>query len=175
MFRRQGAAAAAGPAEGVTALPQQATLPQAQQARPQQASQASARPVMSSVPLEMLLYFGSWYMALWWVVEVLVFLYKGTYLPYPDNAWGMELSFVFLFVLVEPWRVLLCSKGNKTLTKMPAIFALLLALPTLALEVYLMLGQTYVLKIEEAMCAGALLFGGLQVLLGAVAMLSYES
>jgi len=38
---------------------------------------------------------------------------KGQYLPYPDSAYELEFSYLFLYLLVEPPRLFLASKVRR--------------------------------------------------------------
>ena len=63
--------------------------------------------MLTSLPLEILYYFGGWYDVVFWVILFLVFIYKGFELPYTTSTFGMEFSFVFLYLLIEPARLFL--------------------------------------------------------------------
>lgn len=56
----------------------------------------------------------------------------------------MEISFWCLFILVEPTRVFLGSKGNKTEALGPFVFFFLLSVPILLLHIYFLYFGTYV-------------------------------
>ncbi|GBF88318.1 transmembrane protein [Raphidocelis subcapitata] len=130
---------------------------------------ARARPVLTSLPLQVFIYFGGWWDALFWVLSVALFIYKGLALPYPPGRFAAEFTFVWLWLLVEPGRLFLGSKGNKTEQPGPLLFSLLLAVPIVAFLVYHVKFQTYVLKLEVLLNAISLSFLGLQVLLGCLA------
>ena len=69
--------------------------------------QGAGSAVLTSLPLEILLYFGGWYDVIFWLIELLVFIYKGFELPYTKSAFGIEFSFVFLYLVIEPIRLFL--------------------------------------------------------------------
>mmetsp|Transcript_19722 Transcript_19722/g.64116 ORF Transcript_19722/g.64116 Transcript_19722/m.64116 type:complete len:135 (+) Transcript_19722:102-506(+) len=127
---------------------------------------------MAALALEVALYFGRWYVAFYWVLSLLVFVYKGTNLPYPDGVFGMELMYLFLLALVEPARLTLASQGNKTRVAFPLTLSLGLALPVLILHIYYLLWQTYILRIEQLLNGIALGLGTAQLLLSVLAIVS---
>ncbi|KAI8468271.1 MAG: hypothetical protein J3K34DRAFT_523069 [Monoraphidium minutum] len=130
---------------------------------------ARARPVLTSLPLQIFFYFGSWWDMMFWIISIAVFVYKGSVLPYPSGRFAAEFTFLWVWLLVEPARIFLGSKGNKTEQAGPMLFSLLLSLPVVALLVYYLRFQTFVLKVEELTTAISLGFLGLQALLGALA------
>jgi hypothetical protein len=41
------------------------------------AGSARSRPILTSLPLQIFIYFGGWWDVLFWVLSILVFIYKG--------------------------------------------------------------------------------------------------
>lgn len=119
------------------------------------------------------MYFGGWWDVLFWVISILVFVYKGVTLPYPQHRFAAEFAIQWLFLLVEPSRLFLGSKGNKTEQSAPLLFSILLSLPMVAFFVYYLKFQTYVLKLEVLLHAISLALCCLQVLLGTLAALRF--
>mmetsp|Transcript_21543 Transcript_21543/g.41086 ORF Transcript_21543/g.41086 Transcript_21543/m.41086 type:complete len:93 (+) Transcript_21543:87-365(+) len=87
----------------------------------------------------------------------------------------MELLWLFIWALCEPVRLFLGSKGNKTENPGPLLWCILLTAPPLALHLFYMLAQTYVLQIEEVMNGLALGFQGLQALVGGFSLYSFQA
>lgn len=46
-------------------------------ALPCPAGTARSRPILTSLPLQVFIYFGGWWDVLFWVISILVFVYKG--------------------------------------------------------------------------------------------------
>jgi len=63
--------------------------------------------VLTSLPLQVFLYFGGWWDVLFWVLSILVFVFKGLNLPYPDGRFAAEFVFQWVWLLVEPVRLFL--------------------------------------------------------------------
>lgn len=91
---------------------------------------------------------------------------SGVTLPYPNRNFAAEFTFHFLWLLVEPARIFLMTKGNKTEQSGPLVYSLLLTLPVVGYYVYFIAFQTYVLKIDQLLHGVALGFLGMQDLLG---------
>lgn len=63
--------------------------------------------MLTSLPLQVFIYFGGWWDALFWVLSVALFTYKGLVLPYPPGRFAAEFTFQWLWLLVEPGRLFL--------------------------------------------------------------------
>ncbi len=63
--------------------------------------------VLSSLPLQILLYFNSLYDIIYVIINSLIFIYKSQALPYPPTRLGWECSFIFFFVVIEFCRIYL--------------------------------------------------------------------
>ncbi len=63
--------------------------------------------MLTSLPLQIFIFFGGWWDVLFWVLSILVFVYKGLVLPYPDGRFAAEFTFQWLWLLVEPARLFL--------------------------------------------------------------------
>mmetsp|Transcript_20031 Transcript_20031/g.63755 ORF Transcript_20031/g.63755 Transcript_20031/m.63755 type:complete len:147 (-) Transcript_20031:13-453(-) len=133
------------------------------------------RRVLTSLSLEVTLYFGGWYDIFYCLATLVVYIYKGSELPYPDSNFRMEVAFLFLLALVEPCRLFLGSKGNKTERPGPLIFCILLSAPVIALHIFYIWGQTYVLKIDQVLSGIGLGFTCLQALIGIITVLTFNN
>jgi transmembrane protein 216 len=56
---------------------------------------------LSSLPLQILLYFNRWLTLFYCIIELGSMIYKGVLLPYPPGVYGGELTWVILYGLVE--------------------------------------------------------------------------
>ena len=59
----------------------------------------------SSLPLQIALFFHGFYSIALVVVTLLLFIYKSVMLPYPPGYIGLEVTFVFLYGIVEWIRI----------------------------------------------------------------------
>ena len=102
--------------------------------------------IRSSLPLQVALYFNSFYSAAFFVVTLLLFIYKGAkacaclasiriifvlvaqqsfpvagiMLPYPAAAIGLEVAFVFAWAIVESARIYL-GAGHSVRCHLPVL------------------------------------------------------
>ncbi|PNH04499.1 Transmembrane protein 216 [Tetrabaena socialis] len=139
----------------------------------QPAPQKPRRRVLTSLGFQIFIYFGGWWDLAYYILNILVFVYKGLQLPYPTRNFALEFSFAFLWILIEVPRLFLASKGNKTERAMPIIFSFILALPLVGMYVYYVAFQTFVLKVDRLMNAVALIFVGIQFVFGLLAIIRF--
>jgi len=149
----------------------QAAAAAGQQLAPQQ--KKPRRRVLTSLTLQIFIFFGAWWDVFYYVLNILVFVYKGVQLPYPKRNFDMEFCFSWLWILIEVPRLFLESKGNKTESAGPIFFSFFLALPILGMYVYFVAFQTYVLKIDQILNGAALAFIGLQLIFGLIAAIRF--
>ncbi|CAL8262515.1 unnamed protein product [Lota lota] len=131
---------------------------------------ASGRPILSSTSLQVLLYLNCWYFAAYFLAESLMFIYKGVLLPYPSDNLILDVVLHLLFLCLESLRIFYGWKGNLCERSLATSVSLLLLLPCLALAVYFLLLQTFVLRLEFILTAVLLCFYGLEFLLGLVTL-----
>ena len=123
----------------------------------------------------MSLYFGKLWDVVFWVLTFILFCWKGNKLPYADEVFEYEFSFLFLWLLTEPTRLFLGSKGNKTLTTKPLLFSLTLAGFSLFLHVYYIVAQAFVLRADLVMNSISMAFLGAQFLLTVGQVMDYSN
>jgi len=133
----------------------------------------SASDMKSSLPLEIAVYYNKFYAPALIIVCFLTFIYKGILLPYPPNALGLEVAFVFLYGFIEWARLHLASRGNRVELISPTFLSLCLAAPTIVFHSYMISLQVYVLRLDLIIHAIALIFVGVQVFFEILAILSF--
>ena len=174
-------------------------------------SRHDGQSILSLLALEILLYFNWWYSLLYILANILVFAYKGKfipfkfkkinydifkqptncetnifdillliifylgfYLPYPPTALGWEVSFIFLYAVVEMIRLFQASKGNKTEQIRPLFWSLLLSISVITANAYYIDMQTYVMRVDIILNVVSLSFVGLEFILSLIAMIYFS-
>ncbi|XP_075869782.1 transmembrane protein 216 [Nelusetta ayraudi] len=135
---------------------------------------AGGQTILSSTPLQVLLYLNCWYFAAFFLAEVLIFVYKGVILPYPPDNLVLDVVLMLLFLGLETLRIFYGWKGNLCERSLASGVALLLLAPCAALAVYLLLLQTLVLRLELLLSAVLLTFYLLELLLGLLALSAFS-
>ncbi len=129
--------------------------------------------MLSSLPLEILLYFNQAFLAFFFVIEALCFIYKGNTFLYAPGTLGLEVFFLFAFVAIELARIFNASKGNKTEQIGPLVWSFVLAAGSTVIYVYYFQLQTYVLKVDRVLNGMGLAFIGLEGLLMILVALTF--
>jgi len=113
------------------------------------------------------MFLNVYYIIFFWVCELLVFIYKGSILPFPNQGGILALEIILLFLLaaLEGLRLFFGYKGNLAERKISLIYSIILSIPVIITNLYLILWQTYVLRIEVIICSVALVFIGSEIIL----------
>eukprot|EP00163_Fabomonas_tropica_P034036 TRINITY_DN9280_c0_g1_i1.p1 TRINITY_DN9280_c0_g1~~TRINITY_DN9280_c0_g1_i1.p1 ORF type:complete len:108 (+),score=17.28 TRINITY_DN9280_c0_g1_i1:152-475(+) len=102
-------------------------------------------PILSSLPLQMLIFFNGYYDVIYILGTLFLLIYKRIQLPYPEgNTWDIEFAYMFPFMAIEVIRLYIGSKGNKTERRALMLWFIGLTAPCLGLMVYYIRYQTYV-------------------------------
>jgi hypothetical protein len=133
----------------------------------------SGHRIISSLPLQVLMYFNAWYAFIFYILNYVLFIYKSLALPYPQNYLGGEVAGIVLMMLLEMTRLPLGYRGNKTEQSAPT---LLFCLLTIGLGVgcaYFVALQTFVLFVDLILNGIYFVFLGLEIVLALFAAFSF--
>lgn len=108
----------------------------------------SGKRMFSNLPLQMMLFFNFYYLPIFFVLEVILMIYKGSKFTYPAYAYGLDISSLVFFALGEQARLMLASQGNKKEELPTLLWSLGLAFPILIGIVYFVELQTFVVQAD---------------------------
>ncbi|KAM6953549.1 transmembrane protein 216 [Aplochiton taeniatus] len=131
-------------------------------------------PILSSTPLQVLLYLNSWYFAVFILAEALMFVYKGFMLPYPPSNLILDVVLLLLYLGLETLRIFYGWKGNLCERSLAVAVSMLILVPCTVLAVYYLLLQTFVLRLEFILNTILLCFYGLEFLLEVISISSFS-
>ncbi|XP_036423711.1 transmembrane protein 216 isoform X1 [Colossoma macropomum] len=134
---------------------------------------AGRHPILSSMPLQVLFYLNSWYFAAFFIAEILMFVYKGVLLPYPQANLILDIVLLLLYVGLETLRLFYGWKGNLCERSLTLSISVCILVPCTVLSVYYLLLQTFVLRLEFILNAVVLCFYGLELILGLMTISSF--
>ncbi|XP_065676507.1 transmembrane protein 216-like isoform X1 [Hydra vulgaris] len=131
---------------------------------------------LSSLPLQILLHLNVYFFGFYWICELLLYVYKGIILPYPDNGGTLTTEIVLLAFLgiIETFRIFFGYKGNLGERKQTLTWSVVLAIPILVSQFYLIFWQTYILRIEVILCGILLVMVILEVILSFACIWSFQ-
>lgn len=132
------------------------------------------RVIRSSLPYQMILYLNAWYFALFFLCEVLMLVFKGETLPYPNTgSLAGDIILVIVLLFVEIARILTGMKGNLTERIFQVVLSLALTAIGVVIIVYLLLWQTYTLRAELILCVILGVFYALEFIFGIVSIITF--
>ncbi|XP_025099290.1 transmembrane protein 216-like isoform X2 [Pomacea canaliculata] len=129
--------------------------------------------VHSSLPYQILLYLNSWYFAFFVSCELLIFVYKGETLPFGSGVLAAEIILIFLMVGIESFRIFFGKKGNLMEQITGMVISILLSVPALFGAVFLLLWQTYVLRIEIILSGVQLALICVELIFGIISIITF--
>lgn len=126
----------------------------------------------SSLPYQILLYLNGWYIAAFLAVEVLILIFKTSVLPYPSGNIVSEVFLLFFLGGVEAVRIFMGKKGNLTERIISLVLSIIFTAPSVLAMLYLLLWQTYVLRLEVILISIGLAFEGIELLFALLAVVT---
>eukprot|EP00033_Pygsuia_biforma_P003052 GCRY01003354.1.p1 GENE.GCRY01003354.1~~GCRY01003354.1.p1 ORF type:complete len:144 (-),score=19.92 GCRY01003354.1:203-634(-) len=133
----------------------------------------SSQKLLSSLPLQILLYFNIWFSCLYIFFSILFFIYKGHELPYPSGTIGWEVFFVIVVFFTDLLRIFQGIFGNKTEQTKPLLFFIILSVFVIFGNVYFLDQQVYVLHLDVILNSLSLSFVGLEILFAILAWVRF--
>ncbi|XP_063294870.1 transmembrane protein 80 [Pelobates fuscus] len=121
--------------------------------------------VLSSVPLQVLLYLNVAYYVFYFLATLLMIIYKSQVLSYPDSNLALDLGLLFIMAILEFLRLYFGTKGNLTEEELPLGFSLFLTAGNIILSIYFIVWETYILRADIIINAILLVLYGLEVIL----------
>ncbi|XP_026859384.1 transmembrane protein 216 [Electrophorus electricus] len=131
------------------------------------------RPILSSTPLQILFYLNRWYFAAFFIAEILMFVYKGVLLPYPQANLILDIVLLLLYLGLESLRLFYGCKGNLCESSLALTISVGVLVPCTVLSVYYLLLQTFVLRLEFIINAVLLCFYGLELVIGLMTIAAF--
>ena len=131
------------------------------------------QPIRSNLTLQILFFCNIFAVIAIFLIEVLIYIYKGVNLPYPPNTLLAEVLLLLFFPVLEGVRLYFGMKGNLT-RRIPALtVALLFAIPAFLISIYFMIWQTYILRLEFILAIIHVVFVSLELIFSVVALISF--
>ncbi|KAG7162823.1 Transmembrane protein 216-like [Homarus americanus] len=130
------------------------------------------RESQSSLPYQILLYLNGWYLAAFLVVEVFLLVFKTSVLPYPAGNIVAEVFLLIFLGGIESVRIFMGKKGNLTERIISLVLSMIFTAPSVLAMLYLLLWQTYVLRLEVILLSIGLVFEGIELLFALLAVVT---
>ncbi|KAI1895929.1 hypothetical protein AGOR_G00111830 [Albula goreensis] len=131
--------------------------------------------VLSSVPLQLLLYLSAIYFLFYFLSTLCMIIYKSQVLSYPDGNLTLDLCLLLLMAALELLRLYWGVRGNLQESEKFVGGSLALTGVTVLLSVYFLLWQSYVLRADVIINAVLLGLHLLAALMGLIALARFTS
>lgn len=114
--------------------------------------------VQSSLIYEILLYLHYYYFTMFVIIELIVNIYKIITFPFEHGILLTEILIYLFLMQLEYMRIFFGRKGNLTRKENSIIVSIILTLPSGLGMLYILLWQSYVLRLEVILCSIQLFF-----------------
>ena len=102
----------------------------------------------------------------------MLFIFKMSILPYPSGNIVAEIFLLAFLGAIEWVRIFMGKKGNLTEALMSIALSVIFTAPSVLALLYLLLWQTYVLRLEVILVSFALTFEGIELLFALLATIT---
>lgn len=125
----------------------------------------------SSTALHLLLYVHQRFTIFWFILEILLFIFKYYHVPYPSNAFGIELAMIFMLCSNEFVRQFFAIKGNLTLKVNHLIISIVWGVFCIIGFVFFLVWQSYIQRAEILLSAIGLALIVLEMILSLITII----
>mmetsp|Transcript_47105 Transcript_47105/g.94924 ORF Transcript_47105/g.94924 Transcript_47105/m.94924 type:complete len:135 (-) Transcript_47105:288-692(-) len=128
---------------------------------------------LSSLPLQITLYFNTYFLIGYLVSSVAIFVYKYDRLFYPNNSFLWDVSLLALYGINESVRISFAMRGNKTESIDPLLKGTILSGVACVGYVYFLQLQTWILQVDLVLNSIGLVFVGVEFVLSVNSILQF--
>ncbi|XP_064396929.1 transmembrane protein 216-like [Halichondria panicea] len=130
---------------------------------------------ISSLPLQVVLYFNGWFLVLFYIAEMALLIYKATTsASYPPGNLAAEVILLLILCLLDIIRIYYGAKGNLTERKLPLLLSLLFVPPLVGGYLYLTVWQTTIHRLEYVLLALGYTGLLLELVIGAITLIVFQ-
>lgn len=125
----------------------------------------------SSTALHLLFHANILYTILWFILEIVLFIFKYYHLVYATNAFGLEFTVVFILSFNDFLRQFFGLKGNLMLQTNLLIFSIVYGVFCAIGFVFFLLWQSYIQRVEILLSGISLTLILIEVLLSMITLI----
>jgi transmembrane protein 216 len=125
----------------------------------------------SSTALHILLRINIHYTIFWFILEIILFIFKYYNVPYGTNAFGIEMSMIFMLCFNEFLRQFFAIKGNLTLRTDHLIISIIYGIVGIIGFVFFLVWQSYIQRVEILLSAIGLTLIAIEILLSIITII----
>lgn len=125
----------------------------------------------SNTALHILFRLNIFYTIFWFILEILLFIFKYYHLPYASQAFGIEMAIIFMLCLNEFIREFYGIKGNLTLKTNHLIVSIVYGIFSIIGFVFFLVWQSYIQRVEILLSAIGLTLIVIEILLSIITII----
>ncbi|CAM4777848.1 unnamed protein product [Rotaria magnacalcarata] len=125
----------------------------------------------SRIALQILLHVNIHYTILWFILEILLYIFKYYNLPYAMNAFGTEMAIIFMLCLNEYIRQFFGMKGNLRLNNVFLIISILYGFFSIIGFIFFLVLQSYAQRVEIILSSIGLALITVEILLSIITII----
>ena len=120
--------------------------------------------------LQIFIYFERIYVVIFFLFEIILYIFKANVLVYPPNNLGTEIVGLFFLLILQYVKLQNANTANKTELRNYHIYTILFSIPVLLGYVYYIYFQLYVLVFDFSLCVFGIAFAFLELVFSLIAM-----
>ena len=119
----------------------------------------------SSIKLQKLLFFDRIYSVLFFLIELVLYTFKGSLLPFPPKILATEIIGLVFYIILQMVKLRIQSMGNKTEIKIYLVYSTGFSLPVLGIYLFYFLFQIYPMIFDFISCIIGAVFCILEIII----------
>mmetsp|Transcript_54242 Transcript_54242/g.66519 ORF Transcript_54242/g.66519 Transcript_54242/m.66519 type:complete len:162 (-) Transcript_54242:74-559(-) len=135
------------------------------------------KPILSSLPLQIVIFFDHYYIIVFVLVFIGLIIYKSIHYKsnYSHKERTLDVFILLFWIICNKARLLFATMGNKLEKWYPIFINLVLCIPVVLGNVFFYDWQTHVILIDKILSIGSIIFISLEFLLSIIAILTFIS
>ena len=125
--------------------------------------------------LQTMFYFDILYVNLLCVFTLLINIYKLNSMPYPRGYFSIEIIMLVFYFLLSQLRIEFGKIGNRIESRKHILLMLFFTIFSVICNMYFMLAQTYIFKVEFFLQWIAVVFAAIELLIGILATIAFKN
>jgi transmembrane protein 216 len=125
----------------------------------------------SSTALHLLLCINIHYTIFWFILEIVLFIFKYYHLPYAASAFGIEISMIFILCFNEFIREFFGIKGNLILQNNHLIVSIIYGIISIIGFIFFLVWQSYIQRAEILLSTIGLTLITIEILLSIITII----
>jgi len=113
--------------------------------------------------LQIAIYFERIYSVVFFLFEIILYIFKSMFLVYPPGNIGTEIVGLFFMVILQYVKLNNANTANKTELKAYHFYTLLYSIPSAGFYIYYFYFQVYILTFDFILCIIGMVFILLEV------------